>query len=210
MERKRSGLGIAAGILFSILFLYSVWSDITVVLNRPSGYWNIDVMFWWIRQATEVCASVFMIISLFLERRSWLLLVSHIINSVLYCLDIVPRTLRDNSFENLYSVTNLMLFVSMILRTVMVVCLCIPSLQKKAGWTGKIWFIPPVLTGIAVIVSNAYYHMNEYLENFAYHPLWMTFQLLLIVINIVSVFLFCLWLTEPVCIKKEKLQLTEQ
>lgn len=193
MERKRSGLGIAAGILFGIFLLYEVSNGITFLVNRPSGYWNIDVMFWLVRQIADVCASVLMIISLFREKRSGLLLASHIINNVMFLWQITD-ILRNGSYMSLSFVTYPILAGSLILRTVMTVYICIPSLQEKAGWTGKIWFIPPVLSGIAVIFNTMYY------------PLRTVFNLLPNAISIVSAFLFCLWLTEPVRIKKDELQ----
>lgn len=209
MERKRSGIGIAAGILFGISFLYDAVWDIIFAVNYPSVYMDMHGTFWWIEQTAKTCVSVFLIISLFRERRSRLLLASHIINTVLN-LSYIVNMLRDGSH---ISAADLMMVGSLILRTVMVVYICIPSLREKAGWTGKLRFILPVLTCIARIVHDTHY-LNMYLEQFEYHPLLGTFQILLFVIfnviDIVSVFLFCLWLTEPVRIKKEKLQITEQ
>lgn len=207
MERKRSGIGIAAAIIFVFLLLNDLAYYITIVKDFSSIYLDMHMMFWWINRLAGVCASVFMIISLFGERRSRLLLVSCIINAVMYSLNIVDL-LKDGRYKFLYSATFLMMFGSYILRTVIAIYLCIPSLQEKASWTGRIWFVPPVLSGIVSIVSIVNY-LKEYWEKFAYHPLWYTFSLLPNVISIVSVFLFCLWLTEPVRIKKDKLQITE-
>lgn len=198
MEQKRSGVGIAAGILYSFLLLYSMAVDIISIIRFPAGYLDLHYLSWWLGKLAVRCESVFLIISLFGERRSRLLLTSYIINAVLFSGQIVD-ILRNN--QSLFSVTALMMTASTILITVMAVYCCIPSLQKDAGWTGKIWFLPPVLHGIVSVISILHYPAM-YWENFQYHPLWLTFQLSLTVLNIVAEFLFCLWLTEPYRKKK--------
>lgn len=202
MEKKKSGVGIAAGILYSILLFYEIAVDAMNVIRYPSIYLNIHELFWWLAQIAGDCVSVFLIISLFGDRRSRLLFVSYIINTVLYLCQIA-ELLRDGSYKVLCSATFLMMTGALILRTVMVVYWCIPALQKDTQWTGKIWFIPPALSGITIFINILQYPKMHW-ENFAYHPLWMTFQLSLNVISVVSLLLFCLWLTEPVRIRKDK------
>lgn len=193
MEQKKSGLGITTGILFGVNLLYSVASFVSFLSRYPEMYLDVHHLIGYIPDILGWCISVFIIISLFREKRSKLLIAAHVLDVLLF----VQQLINDRYF----SVAILTTLIYILLTAIMVIFCCTPSLQEHAGWTGKIWFLPSVFCSITAVL-NAIQNWEMYRDGLLYHTLWTAEQLFVNFIAIILMFLFCLWLTEPVRIQK--------
>lgn len=192
MENKRNGVGIAAGILFCITLVHTIWSTAAWMAETPE-FCTFPYVLYRIPDVLGWCASVFTIISLFRNRRSWLLVSAYSISALLMLWDCVT----DLLYEQYVSLLFVLFYIPQFLKVVMVFFCCVPALQNYYEWTGKLWFVPDTFF-VLLYAVNISMQRVYYLSQLRYNTLSLVEELIFgFVIPTASSLLFCLWLTKP-------------
>lgn len=198
MEQKRSSVGIAAGVIYTILMLNTA---IRLVLDMIHEQQLLELPFIlvWIPDILGVCGMLFCIISLFRGRRSWLLVIGQIIEGLLSVWSWIAY--GETFALDIYFVISLLSYIAAILTAVMTVFFCVPALRDYAGWTGKVWFLPAVFAA-PTWVQTLDFEYGYYFQTGRTNMLVLAINLIMVSVPCVWYLLFGLWLTEPVRHKK--------
>ena len=195
MENKRNGVGIAAGILFCIMLVHTLWGTVSWLagLGEVAALFLFTYVRYRIPEVLGWCASLLTIISLFRNRRSWLLVSAYSISALLMLWDCVTDLISGSYVSLLF----VLFYIPAFLKVVMVFFCCVPALQNRARWTGVIWFLPDMLYVLLNSVTMYMQRIN-YLNQFRYNR--MSFALAMLfdfALPTVSSLLLCFWLTKP-------------
>lgn len=200
MEQKRSGVGNAAGILYILLLLSEVGRLVLMAIEYPLAHEPRNIPYR-LLEILDLCPMVLVIISLFRERRSWLLLTAY----VWFVLTFIRGLFQSGIWFYFESVQNIAVnalnTVNVLLLAGMVVFICVPALRDYAGWTGKVWFLPAFLSAFMQAASLVLQYM-VYTEGVRYNLPSLVLNMLMLAVSIGWYILFGLWLTEPVRQKK--------